>query len=147
VQIELFSSNLPFYNLSYLNWSLFERYGSSLEPKLLVTLSGPNDPVVEQVSSFLSATINDSGIDDINNIFSPADLSLCLQLLRGSTLGCIFVECELDDTTVSSFIEIASRAKEFELCSFKESQLSDPAAFVTQLASMDFTRVFLSDPF
>ncbi|GMR57248.1 hypothetical protein PMAYCL1PPCAC_27443, partial [Pristionchus mayeri] len=46
----------------------------------------------------------------------------------------------LDDTTAPSILEIASHSKELKL---GESGLSDSAAFITQLASMDITRVSL----
>ncbi|GMR57254.1 hypothetical protein PMAYCL1PPCAC_27449, partial [Pristionchus mayeri] len=57
VRIVLFPSNLHFYDISGLDWSRFERRGSSFEPKLGVTLNGPEDPIFEQISKLLSVPI------------------------------------------------------------------------------------------
>ncbi|GMR57255.1 hypothetical protein PMAYCL1PPCAC_27450, partial [Pristionchus mayeri] len=49
IRIIFFPSNIIFHNLSNLESTRFKRYGSSLNPKLLVNLTGPEDVIAEQV--------------------------------------------------------------------------------------------------
>ncbi|GMR33413.1 hypothetical protein PMAYCL1PPCAC_03608, partial [Pristionchus mayeri] len=147
VRVFLYPSNLPFYGLASLNARRFSRYRNHHGPHVEVDLKGPNDRIIEQVVNLLSAPIGEVTIQGHVHGFSAEDLSLCARVLRGSTIGKVEVQRNLlDDVTSPSILEIASSAKVLEVTT-QDTDLSDPASFVTQLASMDLTRVSLCDNF
>ncbi|GMR52182.1 hypothetical protein PMAYCL1PPCAC_22377, partial [Pristionchus mayeri] len=131
IWILLYPSNLPFHALDALDAARFTRSGDSHNHKLEVTLNGPEDSVVEQVFGLLSTHIKEAWID----LRTSPDFMLCSQLLRKSTFGKLgIIRPILDDTTAPYILSLASLSKEIEFrC--KETQLSDPAAFITQLDS------------
>ncbi|GMR57275.1 hypothetical protein PMAYCL1PPCAC_27470, partial [Pristionchus mayeri] len=136
VYIGLYPSKLPFYGLTTLDRGRFERNSSSLLPCLRVKLNDTEDPIIDQVSSLLCSSIKDVEIHGYR--FFPVDLSLCTQLIHGSTIGYLEIrDIQLNHGSASNIISIASRAKEFALYNLHKLQLSDTAAFITQLASMD----------
>ncbi|GMR52211.1 hypothetical protein PMAYCL1PPCAC_22406, partial [Pristionchus mayeri] len=142
----LYPSNLPFHALATLDAGRFERLLGRAYPTLRVALNGLEDPIVGQVSDLLSLFIKDPRIYGSNglNHFTPADYHLCAHVLRNSFLDELILNVKrLDDNTAPSILSLASHAKEIEL-NYDNTQLSDPAAFITQLAS-DFSSSFLSD--
>ncbi|GMR57274.1 hypothetical protein PMAYCL1PPCAC_27469, partial [Pristionchus mayeri] len=160
LRIILFSSNLPFYGLANLDLGRFKRSDHPLGPQLTVTLGAPQDPIWNQVVDLLSAPIKDVTNNNIwaavqvlftefrviRKNFSPAEFSVYAQLMSNSTIGNFNSgTLKLDDTSASFIIEIASRSKEFNLCLLNETQISDPATFITQLYSLPIISVFLVD--
>ncbi|GMR57252.1 hypothetical protein PMAYCL1PPCAC_27447, partial [Pristionchus mayeri] len=134
----LYPSNFLFYGLNALDMGRFRRYSFSGKPGLCVEPNGTEDPIIDQVSSLLSGHINCVEISNYEGGLVSADLSLFAQLLRKATIGQFrFHFMEIDDSCIPSIIDIASRAKELDFFKVDEEQLSDKAAFITQLASMD----------
>ncbi|GMR57285.1 hypothetical protein PMAYCL1PPCAC_27480, partial [Pristionchus mayeri] len=145
VNIHLYQSNLPFYGVSNLNKGRFKRWVHCQDPSLMVTLTRPEDPVLEQVSGLLSSYIKNIAIPQFGRI-SSADLPLCALMLRKSRIGNLTIQpMRLNDKTASYITDIASRTKEFHLDIVEASCLSDAAAFISHLASMDRSRVSLTD--
>ncbi|GMR52181.1 hypothetical protein PMAYCL1PPCAC_22376, partial [Pristionchus mayeri] len=64
-----------------------------------------------------------------------ADFSLCTHLLRNSTIVFLRIDVErMDDTLAAHILSLASHAQKI-LIVCDDPQLSDPAAFITNLAS------------
>ncbi|GMR31271.1 hypothetical protein PMAYCL1PPCAC_01466, partial [Pristionchus mayeri] len=82
MRILLYPNNLPFYDLTRLDWSRFERSMECKIPILQVMLSGAEDPAVEQVFDLLSAPIRRIDIEGNDCLLSSDDLSLCAKLLE-----------------------------------------------------------------
>ncbi|GMR57260.1 hypothetical protein PMAYCL1PPCAC_27455, partial [Pristionchus mayeri] len=149
----LFASNLPFYGLANLDWGLFERSDHRLGPQLTVTLRGPQYPLWNQVVDLLSASIKDVTNNNIwaagrviRKNFSPAEFSVYAQLMSNSTIGNFNSgTLKLDDTSASSVIAMASLSKKFILDFHRDSELADPAAFITELTSVVSSYVRLTD--
>ncbi|GMR52198.1 hypothetical protein PMAYCL1PPCAC_22393, partial [Pristionchus mayeri] len=67
--------------------------------------------------------------------FTPTDCQICSHLMRNSTVGRFYVNILiLDDNKAPSLLSMASHSKEFNI-SCRETRFSDPASFVTELAS------------
>ncbi|GMR57235.1 hypothetical protein PMAYCL1PPCAC_27430, partial [Pristionchus mayeri] len=133
IRINLIESNLPFHGLANLDWGRFERSYRSNGPALVVTLEGPQVPIWNQATTLLSSSIKNVHIHgDPSN---PTDLSICETLLRYSTIHTLSIMHKLDDTNTSSIINIASRSTEFIIAFDEDSQLADPASFITRLDS------------
>ncbi|GMR54560.1 hypothetical protein PMAYCL1PPCAC_24755 [Pristionchus mayeri] len=54
VSIHLYLSNIPFYDVSTLDWGKFSRSGGSLEPRLVVYLKRPKVPILVDDSDDLN---------------------------------------------------------------------------------------------
>ncbi|GMR31390.1 hypothetical protein PMAYCL1PPCAC_01585, partial [Pristionchus mayeri] len=103
---------------------------------LRVSLNGLEDPIVEQLSNLLSSSINFTRIYSVAEQynFTPADYMLCSHLLRNSTMIRLVLNVKiLDDITAPSIMSIVSHTKDIRI-ECDETRLSDPAAFITQLA-------------
>ncbi|GMR55404.1 hypothetical protein PMAYCL1PPCAC_25599, partial [Pristionchus mayeri] len=111
VIIHLIPSNSLFYGFSDLDSARFERLTKSV---IHVKLNGFQDPIFEKVSDLLSASIKNLEIN--GDLLSPENLSLIAQLLRGSKAKHLDMQhCRVDESTVSSIIEIAGRARKISL--------------------------------
>ncbi|GMR57236.1 hypothetical protein PMAYCL1PPCAC_27431, partial [Pristionchus mayeri] len=145
VTIDLIPSNIPFYGLSSLTTERFERFGSSINPELQVILNGFDDPIIDQVSNFLSAPIKKVEIGLYSTQLSPEDLTLCAQLLRGSIINELEVKMSsglLEYADASSLdVEIANAPIELPDAPIGYS----PEAFVEELESLALSSVHLID--
>ncbi|GMR45920.1 hypothetical protein PMAYCL1PPCAC_16115, partial [Pristionchus mayeri] len=150
VEIRLYPSNIPFYDLDALDSVRFHREGTTLR----VTLSGPEDPIFEQVVSLLSAPVRRVAFADHFSL-SCDDLELSAQLLQSRNIRTVgMFRVLLNDTTAPSIVAILKLATEGITMQVTRSRaLADPAAFITQLGTLaassmnlhDFTVPFL-DP-
>ncbi|GMR56972.1 hypothetical protein PMAYCL1PPCAC_27167, partial [Pristionchus mayeri] len=112
-------------------------------PTLQVKLTGPEDPIIEQVAGLLSSSIKHVEVGYIVQKiyrFSCSDLSLCARLLHGSTIEKLVFESPiLDDANAPLIFSIISRASNHIYIQTKEigyhqrPRLSDPAVFIHQL--------------
>ncbi|GMR50692.1 hypothetical protein PMAYCL1PPCAC_20887, partial [Pristionchus mayeri] len=138
--IHLIPSNLRFYGLVDLGSDRILRRGRSDAPVLHVKMNGTYDPLFEKVSDLFSSFIRRVAID--GNHLHPDYFEVFAQLLSGSIIGNLKLTCcRVDDTTASSIIEIASRAREISLVRDICWKLSDPAAFITQLDSLAISSI------
>ncbi|GMR31730.1 hypothetical protein PMAYCL1PPCAC_01925, partial [Pristionchus mayeri] len=111
VEVSLSSSFLPYYGLATLDKGRFERVGPAAHPRLRVTLSGPEDPIIEQVSGLLSASIHEVSIL-LRPVVPVSDLSLCSQLLRNSPIAKITIDTPMREEEIGpSILSIASHAR------------------------------------
>ncbi|GMR57849.1 hypothetical protein PMAYCL1PPCAC_28044 [Pristionchus mayeri] len=146
ILLVFFPSNLPFLDLSKVDWGRFER--SMTSSYLEVTLNGPADPVIDQVIVFMSTTIQIVEIYDYDGWVVPSeDLSMCAQLLRGSTIDkCFIRDPMIDDISGPAIITISfPRVQEIVIQMGEDVTLSDPAAFIVQLDSLVASSVGLDD--
>ncbi|GMR38137.1 hypothetical protein PMAYCL1PPCAC_08332, partial [Pristionchus mayeri] len=124
--ISVFPSNLPFLDSSNLTEGRFTQLIGYTHPHLLLTLTGAEDPMVEQVFILIYGAIKEVEIIGWGDI-SSNDLSLCANLLRNSIIDHFkLISTNLVETTISSIIGIASCAKEFTVHLDNEPQLDDP---------------------
>ncbi|GMR56792.1 hypothetical protein PMAYCL1PPCAC_26987, partial [Pristionchus mayeri] len=84
LEISLFPSKIAFYDLA--NLERFKKSMEDDEPTLEVSLTGAEDPIIEQLAEFLSTSINFVHIYDYGSSFSSSDLSLFAELLASSTI-------------------------------------------------------------
>ncbi|GMR56256.1 hypothetical protein PMAYCL1PPCAC_26451, partial [Pristionchus mayeri] len=114
VNIRPIPSNFLFYGLADLDSEPFHRRGQSDNPMLHVKLNNAEDLIFKKVSDLLSTSIKKVEINGY--LLSPENLSLVAQLLRGSLVRYLDMQyCRVDDSTVSSIIEIAGRARKISL--------------------------------
>ncbi|GMR30620.1 hypothetical protein PMAYCL1PPCAC_00815, partial [Pristionchus mayeri] len=109
LRVRLSPANTAFYDLSKLGTIRFKRSMKgkhTIEVKLTVTLTGAEDPIIEQVADILSTSIQNVHIGDIGNIsvFSSSDLSLCAKLLASSTIRNLHFYLENLNDTITPFI-------------------------------------------
>ncbi|GMR57723.1 hypothetical protein PMAYCL1PPCAC_27930, partial [Pristionchus mayeri] len=139
VEIILYPFNLPFYNLTILDMGRFKRtmIDFSRVPALQVTLTGPEDPLIDQLGEFLSTSIEEVWIGEYRRGLTPTDLSLCAKLLSASTIEDLqFESVTLDDVTAPLILSIISRASNLlHLWSYTKPLITDPAEFVRALFS------------
>ncbi|GMR58002.1 hypothetical protein PMAYCL1PPCAC_28197 [Pristionchus mayeri] len=134
VSIRFFPPNLPFHDITNLDWSRFKRSKEAKPfPLLKVTLTGAEDPVVERVVALLSDLIC---LVDIRYA-EAADLKLVEHLLHASTIDQIFINfSELDENTAPSIVSLASQAKAVNIQLLRGENsvaLIDPVDFVEQI--------------
>ncbi|GMR57730.1 hypothetical protein PMAYCL1PPCAC_27925, partial [Pristionchus mayeri] len=144
VEIGHFPSNLPFYDLTRLDWGRIERLMYGDEPNLRVYLTGPEDPVIEQLADFLSSPIKEViiGRNDADPRLSSSHLSMCAKLLGSSTMNkLVFNYPIIDDTTAPLIISVASRVANHLRFRFSNLQIIDPAEFVRALFSSSFAHL------
>ncbi|GMR43584.1 hypothetical protein PMAYCL1PPCAC_13779, partial [Pristionchus mayeri] len=134
VEIALFPTNLPFYDIANLDWERFERsLGDDDFPIIRVVLNGPDDPIIEQVSALFSSPLDAVILGSIGTI-SEANLSLSENMLRNSSIDLLYIDVQnLDEITAPLILSIASHTKIIRFSRINESQVADPAAFI-----MDF---------
>ncbi|GMR38146.1 hypothetical protein PMAYCL1PPCAC_08341, partial [Pristionchus mayeri] len=145
VKIGLFPSNLPFHDLSPLTSGRFQRSRHYGHAALKVLLTGPEDPLIEQLAEFLSSSIKDViiGKNDSHRL-SSFDLSICTRLLGSSTIcELVFNYPTLDDITAPFLISITSRVSNLLRFWFYKHQITDPAAFLETLCSLPIKRTFI----
>ncbi|GMR57721.1 hypothetical protein PMAYCL1PPCAC_27916, partial [Pristionchus mayeri] len=146
VEIGHFPSNLPFYDLTRLDWGRIERLMYGDEPNLRVYLTGPEDPVIEQLSHFLSSFIKYVIIGEDGTLpLSSSDLSACAMLLQASTIGNLrFDYVPLDETTAPSINSLIPRVtNNLSIKLDEKPQLTDYAAFIETLSSHSIGSVIL----
>ncbi|GMR52197.1 hypothetical protein PMAYCL1PPCAC_22392, partial [Pristionchus mayeri] len=83
VEMSLYPSNIPFYELPNLNEWRFLRWRGSAYPKMTATLNALETNVANQVSGLLSTHIKNLRI--FGEGLAPSDFLLCSQLLSKST--------------------------------------------------------------
>ncbi|GMR31397.1 hypothetical protein PMAYCL1PPCAC_01592, partial [Pristionchus mayeri] len=113
---------------------------------LRVALNGLEDPIVEQVSDFLSSSISATYIyfSDVTSHSSLPDYQLYTHFLRNSILARLVANVvTLDDNTASSILSVASHTKDIRV-NCREARLSDPASFITSI-SLDVSSSSISD--
>ncbi|GMR57756.1 hypothetical protein PMAYCL1PPCAC_27954, partial [Pristionchus mayeri] len=138
VYIDLFPSNVAFYDLANLGLERFKRTTGIWGTRTLkVTLTGLEDPIAEQLADFLSTSIKHVEIEENGGRLSSSDLYLCLKLLGESTIEDLrFRFVNLDYTMTPHVISILSRATKYVYIAVnKQPQFNDPAAFVQALYS------------
>ncbi|GMR58035.1 hypothetical protein PMAYCL1PPCAC_28230 [Pristionchus mayeri] len=150
VSIHFFPSNLPYHDLASLDWPRYEKLKRDSDPILRVTLSGDEDPIVDEVFRLLSSLIESVVVGAFaSELFSPEDFALCARLLSASTVDDIDSECAiLDDSRAPSIISICSHAGRINMSLDREDDaegLSNPTAFITQLYALPPTSVCLLD--
>ncbi|GMR51800.1 hypothetical protein PMAYCL1PPCAC_21995, partial [Pristionchus mayeri] len=92
----LYPSNLHLYDISTVDSGRFTRWGDSLNPRLDVTLCGPEDPVLNLVSNLLSSFIKSASIYES---LASIEFALCANILCNSTFGILEVRTNmLNDT-------------------------------------------------
>ncbi|GMR56994.1 hypothetical protein PMAYCL1PPCAC_27189, partial [Pristionchus mayeri] len=145
VRIHFTNCNRLFDGLPILDLERFQR--STDTNKLCVIVNGPEDPIIEQVIPLLSVRINEVWIGNYRIPFSAQDLSLIAKLLNSSTIGTLPIGfLELNDATAPSVISIGSRAMyELDIVLPWGAELTDPYAFITQLASIGVATLVLTD--
>ncbi|GMR57719.1 hypothetical protein PMAYCL1PPCAC_27927, partial [Pristionchus mayeri] len=144
--ILLFPSNLPFYDLASLDFGRFNRSMEFGFPILRVMMTGPKDPIAQQLADFLSSPIKEViiGRNDADPRLSSSHLSMCAKLLGSSTMNkLVFNYPIIDDTTAPLIISVASRVANHLRFRFSNLQIIDPAAFVESLCSLPIRRIFL----
>ncbi|GMR51804.1 hypothetical protein PMAYCL1PPCAC_21999, partial [Pristionchus mayeri] len=132
VEIQLYPSNLPFHCLDTLDARRVKKFRGFANPILEVTLNTLNDPIVIQVAGMLSSCIKNVRINAWT--LSSADFLLCSQLLRNSDIGNLLFHTTRMGDDAASFILSTAHTKELTVVC-NDPQLSNPAAFITQLAS------------
>ncbi|GMR30950.1 hypothetical protein PMAYCL1PPCAC_01145, partial [Pristionchus mayeri] len=131
MKIGLYPSNRPFYNLSKLKAGRFTRWGGSVDPMLYVTMNGPADPILEQISDLIASYVNVAQIH--GDHFTHDEFSMCFGLMQNSIFGRLVVNIEnLDDAIAAHILSLSSHAKEIGV-SCVDLQLSDSASFIDQL--------------
>ncbi|GMR56987.1 hypothetical protein PMAYCL1PPCAC_27182, partial [Pristionchus mayeri] len=146
VEIRLFLSNIPFYDLSNIPLGRFKRTGSNSNPILHVRLNGTKDLVIEQrMAKFLSSPIAHVCIDGLGNRASSLESALCTKLLQLSTIYSLdFSDVILDDITASLIIStISPMTNELKIWVDAQPKLEDPDEFIDKLASMSIAHVCL----
>ncbi|GMR52189.1 hypothetical protein PMAYCL1PPCAC_22383, partial [Pristionchus mayeri] len=114
MEFHLYRTNIPFYGLSNVDSGRFKRFGDSDSPRLQVTLKDSDDSIKEQVTSMLSTSINHAAICGYN--FTPDDFSLCVHLLRNSTIVKLdIIITVLNHTSASKVIAIVSKSKRLHI--------------------------------
>ncbi|GMR30828.1 hypothetical protein PMAYCL1PPCAC_01023 [Pristionchus mayeri] len=99
---------------------------------LAASLNGPNDPIVNLVSSLLASRIIRAEINARN--FYMGDYGVCAALLSRSSIDQMNIRMNgLEDPAEPAIISLASRTKEIVvICDW--TRLSDPAAFIERIA-------------
>ncbi|GMR52180.1 hypothetical protein PMAYCL1PPCAC_22375, partial [Pristionchus mayeri] len=102
--------------------------------KLEVTLKGLEDPIQDQLSSLLSSCIKSASINDWT-FTKASDFPLCTHILRNSTFLRLGIRAKrLEDDIAGHIHSLTSKAQTISIACY-EKQLSDQAAFITNLAS------------
>ncbi|GMR56985.1 hypothetical protein PMAYCL1PPCAC_27180, partial [Pristionchus mayeri] len=101
VKMHFFACNLFFDGLPCLDWGRFKR-AIGFDPMVWVTLTGPEDPIIEQVVPLLlEANLGTVWVDhSFDGILSTQDLSLSSKLLGTTSIETLsFRDVHLNDTT------------------------------------------------
>ncbi|GMR57737.1 hypothetical protein PMAYCL1PPCAC_27932, partial [Pristionchus mayeri] len=144
VEIRLYPSNLAFYDLSKLDMRRWKRSMDNFirAPTLHATLTGLQDPIIEQMVEFLSSSTKYVSVAE-NRGLSPADLALSAKLLGASTIADLRFRLQnLDDTMTPLIISFLSRVTEtLSLSVTTQPQIYDPEAVIHALFSSSFAHL------
>ncbi|GMR56970.1 hypothetical protein PMAYCL1PPCAC_27165, partial [Pristionchus mayeri] len=145
LEVLLFPANIAFYDLSNLGIGRFKKSMTYDMPTLEVTLTGGEDPIIEQVADILSSSINNVRIDEMFSVFSSSGLPLCAKLLASSTIGDLNFRIEnLDDDMTPIIMSILSKATgDLYITVYGQLQVNDPEAFVRALNSSSASEIAL----
>ncbi|GMR57707.1 hypothetical protein PMAYCL1PPCAC_27902, partial [Pristionchus mayeri] len=150
VYIRLFPSNISYYDLASLDNRRFQRLRFGGGPALRVMLTGPEDPIVDQLSDFLSSSIKSVKIGGygIDSTLDSSHLSLCANLLSASTMDHLKISLlNLDGFSDPFIISIIARVRNhLEIFFFGQPSYINSVAFITTLFSYSIRHVFLNNP-
>ncbi|GMR57755.1 hypothetical protein PMAYCL1PPCAC_27950, partial [Pristionchus mayeri] len=150
VEIRLFPSALSYYNLTSMDNTRFQRLRINGGPALRVVLTGPEDPIVDQLAGFLSSSIKKVTIGGYASESTPdfALLSLCAKILSASTIDNLKILLLILDGFSDPFIiSIIARVRNhLEILFYGQPSSVHSAAFITTLFSLSIRHVFLNNP-
>ncbi|GMR32077.1 hypothetical protein PMAYCL1PPCAC_02272 [Pristionchus mayeri] len=106
------------------------------------------DPRIPSSNRCLICSLHPSRVQADHSYYglSPTDFPLCSVLMQRASIGRLEVDSpDINDRNAPSIINLISRSKSLKLDLLGEMQLSDPAAFITQLYSLPVIEVRLTD--
>ncbi|GMR30625.1 hypothetical protein PMAYCL1PPCAC_00820, partial [Pristionchus mayeri] len=154
LQVCLFPANIPFYDLTTLDWSRFKRsiLSYSKTCALEVELRGADDLALKQVQGLLSAPVQRVLVEELDGCLSASEFALFTDVLQHLTSisSSMLINVVLDDETAPSILSIASRTtKKFKLNSNDRENphqvLSYPVAFFNQLDCQEVSLLWWSN--
>ncbi|GMR56997.1 hypothetical protein PMAYCL1PPCAC_27192, partial [Pristionchus mayeri] len=113
-------SNKDFCYMANLNMERFKiSKGGSIIRELQVTLTGAEDPIIEQLADILSTSIKIVNITyKCMAALSSSDLSLCAKLLASSTIGDLRFRLTILDGTMTPFHSVEGHGISREYCAW-----------------------------